>query len=36
MQHGIGLSIVKSVIEQHKGKIEVKSSGMGAAFTIIF
>lgn len=34
-KHGIGLSIVKSVIEQHKGKIEVKSSGMGASFTIV-
>jgi signal transduction histidine kinase len=34
-KHGIGLSIVKSVIEQHKGKIEVKSTGTGASFTIV-
>lgn len=34
--HGIGLSIVKSVIEQHHGIIEVKSSESGTVFTIIF
>nr|HPO50746.1 HAMP domain-containing sensor histidine kinase [Spirochaetota bacterium] len=34
---GIGLSIVKSIVETHKGKIEVKSKiGEGATFTIIF
>lgn len=34
---GLGLSIVKHIIEQHKGKIDVKSSlGKGTIFTISF
>ncbi len=35
-KHGIGLSIVKSVIEQHNGKIEARNSAGGAAFKITF
>jgi signal transduction histidine kinase len=34
--HGIGLSIVKSVIEQHHGIIEVKSTESGTTFSITF
>ncbi|MBF7096625.1 sensor histidine kinase [Alkalibacter mobilis] len=34
--HGIGLSIVQSVVYSHGGRIEVKTGDEGAAFTIIF
>jgi two-component system, OmpR family, sensor histidine kinase CssS len=34
-KHGIGLAIAKTVVEQHKGSIEVKSDGSGSVFTII-
>lgn len=33
-KHGIGLAIVKTVVEQHKGSITVKSDSNGSAFTI--
>ncbi len=34
--HGLGLAITQSIVERHKGKIEVDSHpGRGAAFTII-
>jgi two-component system, OmpR family, sensor histidine kinase CssS len=32
--HGIGLAIVKTVVEQHKGSIAVKSDSKGSVFTI--
>ncbi|MDR0287451.1 MAG: HAMP domain-containing histidine kinase [Clostridiales bacterium] len=35
-KHGIGLSIVKSIIEQHKGTITAENAGKGAIFTIKF
>lgn len=35
-KHGIGLSIVKAVIEQHQGSIAVRSSPGETAFTITF
>ncbi|NMA61407.1 MAG: HAMP domain-containing histidine kinase [Firmicutes bacterium] len=35
-KHGIGLSIVKSVVEQHGGKIEARNTAVGAAFHITF
>ncbi|WP_347490234.1 HAMP domain-containing sensor histidine kinase [Desulfoscipio sp. XC116] len=35
-KYGIGLSIVKSVIEQHRGRIEAQNTGMGTLFTITF
>ncbi len=34
-KHGIGLAIVKTIIEQHKGFISVKSDSNGTVFTII-
>ncbi|KAF1085147.1 Sensor histidine kinase CssS [Sporotomaculum syntrophicum] len=34
--YGIGLSIVKSVVEQHHGNIEAQNTGMGTLFTITF
>jgi len=34
--HGIGLSIVKAVVEQHGGQIGVQSDGTGTMFTIAF
>jgi signal transduction histidine kinase len=35
-KYGIGLSIVKSVIEQHHGTIEAQNTGTGTIFTITF
>lgn len=35
-KHGIGLSIVKTVIEQHSGHIEIKSTARGTSFVITF
>jgi len=35
-KHGIGLSIVKSIIEQHNGKIEAQNIETGTLFTITF
>ena len=33
---GLGLSIVKSIVQAHKGSIEVKSKpGLGTTFTVI-
>jgi len=34
--HGIGLSIVKTVVNQHQGTIEVNSSSEGSLFTFYF
>jgi len=35
-KYGIGLSIVKSVIQQHKGKIDARNTEGGTVFTITF
>jgi signal transduction histidine kinase len=35
-RHGIGLSIVKSIINKHEGKIFAENSDLGAKFTIVF
>ena len=35
-KHGIGLSIVKSIINKHKGKIYVENNDVGVRFTIVF
>lgn len=34
--HGIGLSIVKSIVTSYKGRIEVKTSPQGTIFTLFF
>ena len=33
-KHGIGLAIVKTIIEQHRGHVNVKSDSRGTVFTI--
>lgn len=35
-KHGIGLSIVKSIIEKHDGKIYAENGNVGARFTMFF
>jgi len=35
-KHGIGLSIVKSIINKHDGKIYAQNSDLGAKFKIVF
>lgn len=35
-KHGIGLAIVKTVIEQHHGTIKAQSDSSGSTFKVIF